>query len=88
MRSLMILLMVLAPVAHAGEEGPPAYVWEALDGLKIDRLDPDDDGFVGAGSGSADAVGERDLAQLGGVAGVVVVGQCERVAQQAVETYP
>ncbi len=25
--------------AHAGEEGPPAYVWEALDGLKIDRLD-------------------------------------------------
>ena len=26
-------------VAHAGEEGPPAYVWEALDILKIDRLD-------------------------------------------------
>ena len=26
-------------VAHAGEEGPPAYVWEALDVLKIDRLD-------------------------------------------------
>lgn len=26
-------------VAHAGEEGPPAYVWEALDGLKIDRMD-------------------------------------------------
>ncbi len=26
-------------VAHAGEEGPPAYVWQALDGLKIDRLD-------------------------------------------------
>lgn len=26
-------------VAHAGEEGPPAYVREALDELKIDRLD-------------------------------------------------
>jgi adenosine deaminase len=26
-------------VAHAGEEGPPAYVWEALDILKVDRLD-------------------------------------------------
>lgn len=25
--------------AHAGEEGPPAYVWEALDLLKIDRID-------------------------------------------------
>jgi adenine deaminase len=26
-------------VAHAGEEGPPQYVWEALDVLKIDRID-------------------------------------------------
>jgi adenosine deaminase len=26
-------------VAHAGEEGPPEYVWEALDLLQIDRLD-------------------------------------------------
>lgn len=26
-------------VAHAGEEGPPEYVWEALDLLKIDRID-------------------------------------------------
>jgi adenosine deaminase len=26
-------------VAHAGEEGPPAYVWEALDILKVDRVD-------------------------------------------------
>jgi adenosine deaminase len=25
--------------AHAGEEGPPAYVWEALNELHIDRLD-------------------------------------------------
>ncbi len=29
----------LRAVAHAGEEGPPDYIWEALDGLKIDRLD-------------------------------------------------
>lgn len=26
-------------VAHAGEEGPPEYVWEALDVLKVDRID-------------------------------------------------
>jgi adenosine deaminase len=26
-------------VAHAGEEGPPAYVWEALDLLKVARID-------------------------------------------------
>ncbi|MHA7279305.1 adenosine deaminase [Arthrobacter sp. MDT2-2] len=26
-------------IAHAGEEGPPAYVWEALDVLRVDRLD-------------------------------------------------
>jgi adenosine deaminase len=26
-------------VAHAGEEGPPEYVWEALDVLKIHRID-------------------------------------------------
>lgn len=26
-------------VAHAGEEGPPEYVWEALDMLEIDRID-------------------------------------------------
>lgn len=26
-------------VAHAGEEGPPEYVWEALDQLRIDRID-------------------------------------------------
>lgn len=29
----------LRRVAHAGEEGPPEYVYEALDLLKIDRLD-------------------------------------------------
>jgi adenosine deaminase len=29
----------LRAVAHAGEEGPPEYVWEALDILKIERLD-------------------------------------------------
>jgi adenine deaminase len=26
-------------VAHAGEEGPPDYVWQALDVLKVDRID-------------------------------------------------
>ena len=31
--------MGLKRVAHAGEEGPPAYVFEALDLLRIDRLD-------------------------------------------------
>jgi adenosine deaminase len=31
--------MGLKRVAHAGEEGPPAYVHEALDLLEIDRLD-------------------------------------------------
>lgn len=29
----------LKAVAHAGEEGPPAYVREALDLLKVDRID-------------------------------------------------
>ena len=27
------------PLAHAGEEGPPSYIWEALDVLKIKRID-------------------------------------------------
>jgi adenosine deaminase len=26
-------------VAHAGEEGPPAYVWSALDRLGVERID-------------------------------------------------
>ena len=26
-------------VAHAGEEGPPEYIWEALDLLKVKRID-------------------------------------------------
>jgi len=29
----------LKRVAHAGEEGPPGYVYEALDLLKVDRID-------------------------------------------------
>jgi adenosine deaminase len=29
----------LKVMAHAGEEGPPAYVWEALDILRVDRID-------------------------------------------------
>ena len=31
--------MGLKRVAHAGEEGPPAYVWGALDALHVDRID-------------------------------------------------
>ena len=26
-------------MAHAGEEGPPAYIWEALDDLHVSRID-------------------------------------------------
>lgn len=26
-------------VAHAGEEGPPSYIWQALDDLKVTRID-------------------------------------------------
>ena len=29
----------LFAVAHAGEEGPPAYIWSALDVLKVQRID-------------------------------------------------
>ncbi|HEY9686607.1 MAG TPA: adenosine deaminase [Coleofasciculaceae cyanobacterium] len=29
----------LLTVAHAGEEGPPAYIWQALDGLNVKRID-------------------------------------------------
>ncbi len=29
----------LHAVAHAGEEGPPAYIWSALDVLKVERID-------------------------------------------------
>ena len=29
----------LPGVAHAGEEGPPAYIWEALDVLRARRID-------------------------------------------------
>lgn len=29
----------LLAVAHAGEEGPPEYIWEALDLLKVARID-------------------------------------------------
>jgi len=29
----------LHAVAHAGEEGPPAYIWSALDQLKVQRID-------------------------------------------------
>ena len=29
----------LPGVAHAGEEGPPAYIWQALEELKVSRVD-------------------------------------------------
>ena len=29
----------LRVVAHAGEEGPPAYIWQALDVLQVQRID-------------------------------------------------
>lgn len=29
----------LKTLAHAGEEGPPAYIWEALNELNVDRID-------------------------------------------------
>ena len=29
----------LRAVAHAGEEGPPEYIWQALDGLGAERID-------------------------------------------------
>ncbi len=29
----------LRAVAHAGEEGPPEYIWNALDVLKVERID-------------------------------------------------
>ncbi|WP_198972512.1 adenosine deaminase [Xylophilus sp. ASV27] len=29
----------LRRVAHAGEEGPPAYIWSALDVLQVERID-------------------------------------------------
>ncbi len=29
----------LKVTAHAGEEGPPEYVWQALDTIKVDRID-------------------------------------------------
>ena len=31
--------LALRLVAHAGEEGPPAYIWSALDVLKVERID-------------------------------------------------
>jgi adenosine deaminase len=48
----------LMRVAHAGEEGPPDYVFEALDGLRVDRIDHgnrslEDDALVDAWSTSA-----------------------------------
>jgi adenine deaminase len=43
-------------VAHAGEEGPPEYVWEALELLKVKRIDH------GVRSGEDEALMERLIA--------------------------
>jgi adenosine deaminase len=48
----------LKRVAHAGEEGPPEYVWEALDLLHVDRIDHgnrslEDQALVGRLAGEA-----------------------------------
>ena len=32
-------ILGLHTVAHAGEEGPPEYIWEALDLLRVERID-------------------------------------------------
>lgn len=29
----------LKVTAHAGEEGPPKYIWQAIDSIKVDRID-------------------------------------------------
>ena len=36
------------PTAHAGEEGPPEYIWEALDILKVKRIDHGNNAFKDA----------------------------------------
>ena len=36
-------------VAHAGEEGPPAYIWSALDVLQVERIDHGVQAFQDAG---------------------------------------
>jgi adenosine deaminase len=47
-------------VAHAGEEGPPAYIWEALDLLHVERIDHgvrcESDGVRRHGKHSSDRV--------------------------------
>ena len=47
----------LRAVAHAGEEGPPEYVREALDLLKVERIDHGDRCARGPGAGGAAARG-------------------------------
>jgi adenosine deaminase len=46
------IVLAKSLTAHAGEEGPAAYVWEALDALGVARIDhgnhsPDDEALVG-----------------------------------------
>ena len=44
-------------VAHAGEEGPPAYVWTALDVLKVERIDHGVQSTKDAGADAAAGAG-------------------------------
>ena len=44
-------------VAHAGEEGPPAYVWSALDVLKVERIDHGVQSDQGRGADEAAGAG-------------------------------
>ena len=53
--------MGFLPVAHAGEEGPPAYIWGALDDLGVLRIDHgvrsiEDDELAGPPGGNAGTV--------------------------------
>ena len=47
------------PVAHAGEEGPAAYIWEALDLLHVKRIDHGNNCFEDA---LIDEIVKRDIA--------------------------
>ena len=47
------------PVAHAGEEGPAEYIWEALDILNIKRIDHGNNCFE---DDLIDEIVKRDIA--------------------------
>ena len=39
LKSYLIKLEGFLTVAHAGEEGPPEYIWDSLNLLKVKRID-------------------------------------------------